>query len=334
MMKTFGLPRNMLVDFRLLSTPCSVSRKVTASLIERLDLAAGNSSKDDRLILTGPSGCGKSYLMLQAVSYCSINDWIVLYIPRGQKLVDSSTSYFYDPRTQLYLQPVASSQILQRLLIVNRRIIEQLKVTQTVTFEKHDSVITGAPLKDLIEIAVSEQHLAPTILSAVLTELGKQKMYPVLLAIDEFQTLYCKTSYRDQHYNTIRSFHLSLPRLLMEYASGKKVFSRGAVLGALSPTLTNYPLPPELQKVITPDNLPNPYTKLVPGLVEYSQGLETFPVPEKLDYNEAAALFEIWKKDSSFHTTVTDEFFLSKYTESSGNARDFVHRGLLATLIT
>ena len=73
-------------------------------------------------------------------------------------------------------------------------------------------------------------------------------------------------------------------------------------------------------------------------------------VPEKLNVNEAASLFGVWNKNKSFHTRElgaasrwidtdhspagSDEFFLAKYTESGGNPRDFVWKGLLSTLQT
>ncbi|KAL5492220.1 hypothetical protein ACEPAI_3667 [Sanghuangporus weigelae] len=330
-MKTFGLPRNVFVDFRILSTPCSVSRRMTESIAKRLDSASQGSSANNRLIMTGSAGCGKSYLMLQQVAYALANEWIVMYIPRAHKLVDSSTAYFYDPRTQMYLQPTASNQILQRFLSVNRKLIDQLQLTRDVAFEKRESVAAGQPLKSLFPIAGIEQHMAPTILSIVLEELGKQEKFPVLLAVDEIQALYCKTEYRNQHYEHIKSYHLSLPRLLMEYASGKRTLNRGAVLGAISSTITQYPLGPELKQALSLGEHLNPYTKLRKGLLEYTQGLEPLHVPDKLEYDEAVAMFEIWKKDRALHSKPTDELFLSKYSESSGNARDFIHGGLLAT---
>ena len=49
--------------------------------------------------------------------------------------------------------------------------------------------------------------------------------HPVL-AVDEFQALYGKTAYRDPHFVPIHSYHLSVPRLIMEYASGRRAFVR------------------------------------------------------------------------------------------------------------
>lgn len=48
--------------------------------------------------------------------------------------------------------------------------------------------------------------------------------HPVLLAVDDFHALYSQTMYRDPHFQPIKSYHLSMPRLLLDYASGRKTF--------------------------------------------------------------------------------------------------------------
>ena len=48
--------------------------------------------------------------------------------------------------------------------------------------------------------------------------------YPVLLAVDDFQALYCTSDYRDTEFNRIQGHHLSTSRLLLEYAGGLKSF--------------------------------------------------------------------------------------------------------------
>lgn len=102
LIRAYGVPRNLLVDFRVLSKPCSVVRDVTLRTIETLNAAAQPGSTPLRAVLSechatnlsvclpdstraaGPRGCGKSVLLLQAVEYCATNNnWIVLYIPRG-----------------------------------------------------------------------------------------------------------------------------------------------------------------------------------------------------------------------------------------------------------
>lgn len=46
----------------------------------------------------------------------------------------------------------------------------------------------------------------------------------MLLAVDDFQALYCDSTYRDPLFARIKSYHLSMARLLLEYTSGKKAF--------------------------------------------------------------------------------------------------------------
>lgn len=157
--------------------------------------------------------------------------------------VNSSTSYVYDPRTRTYLQPVSASSTLQKFLAVNSPLLQKLRIPENFPIEGRDTITQGAPLTDLIAVGVKDQSSAPAILSTLMEILGKQTeyvaryvdpgrftkvfiRYPVLLAIDDFQALYCKTSYKDPQFSTIKSYHLSMPRLLLEYASGKKSFVR------------------------------------------------------------------------------------------------------------
>ncbi|KAI0045817.1 hypothetical protein FA95DRAFT_1560786 [Auriscalpium vulgare] len=334
--RIFGVPRNVLVDFRILSKPASVVRDITVKLAGKLQRASQQSSEDNRIVLAGTRGSGKSYLLLQAVEYAASAGWMVLYIPRAINLVNSTSAYTYDPRTQTYQQPVFAYQTLQRFLTVNATALGKLSISSPVEIERRETLPVGTPLKDLIDVGLKDQSVAPTVLEALLAELGRQQKYPVLLAIDDFQALFSKSTYRDPHFAHIKAWHLSMPRLLLQYASGQKTFARGAVIGALSSSNTTFALTEDLRYALglQPYMHPSPYAKVVPELAAYTRGISTWKIPERLTVDEAAALFEVWNKDKSLHTHVPDEFFMAKYSESGGNARDFVWRGLLATLET
>ncbi|KAI0664394.1 mitochondrial ribosomal death-associated protein 3-domain-containing protein [Cubamyces menziesii] len=332
-LKAFGLPTNILVDYLLLSTPCSVVRQVTVDVLDQLDKAAQSSSQNTRLVFTGQPGCGKSYLMLQAVQYAIQKEWLTLYIPRGINLVNSSTPYAYDARTQTYGQPAYAQQLLKRFADVNAALLQSLTVQSSYPFDERE-VQNGAPIMDLINVGVEFQHQAPTVLNALFDELAKQTKYPVLLAVDDFQALYCMSQYRDPFYRAIKAYHLMLPRALLEFASGKRKFARGAFLGALSSQNTTFRAPLELiESLGLPPNGPtNPYVPRQPELIEYAKGLKNFVVPERLTVDEAASIFELWQQSKALHFPRGDELFLSKYTEASGNAREFVEKGLLQTV--
>ncbi|KAI0831871.1 mitochondrial ribosomal death-associated protein 3-domain-containing protein [Trametes gibbosa] len=332
-LKAYGLPTNILVDYMLLTKPCSIVREATVSVLDQLDSAAGTSSKDTRVVLTGKSGCGKSYLLLQAVQYSLQKEWINLYIPRAINLVNSSSPFVYDARTQTYNQPFFAQQLLKRFVDVNEALIRSLTVQGSYPLEER-AVSIGAPLADLINIGVEMQSVAPVVLSALLDELAKQTKYPVLLAIDDFQALYCMSQYRDPFFRAIKAYHLTLPRTLLEFASGERSFARGAVLGALSTQNTTYRTPLELIESLglQPTMPANPYVRREAELVEYAKGLKSFPVPERLTVDEAASLFDLWQQKKALHLPRGDEIFLAKYTEAGGNAREFVKKGLLQTV--
>ena len=78
---------------------------------------------------------------------------------------------------------------------------------------------------------------------------------------------------------------------------------RGAFIGAVAPSLTHFPIPLELKRQLSPEESSSPYTKTLPGMIEYAKGLKSFKVPEKLEYTEASAIFELWMKDGALHSS-------------------------------
>ncbi|KIM38358.1 hypothetical protein M413DRAFT_30198 [Hebeloma cylindrosporum] len=124
----------------------------------------------------------------------------------------------------------------------------------------------------------------------------------------------------------------------MEYASGKREFKRGAFIGSISSAQTTNPIPLELRDALELDYLDkrviSPYEKRNQILLDYAGGLKPLEVPAKLSLDEAAGIFEVWKGVQAFGKKgfPYDEAFLAKYTESSGNARDFVRKGILSSM--
>ncbi|KAJ6558985.1 mitochondrial ribosomal death-associated protein 3-domain-containing protein [Mycena sp. CBHHK59/15] len=424
------LDTNPLPQFRVLSKPCSLIRATTLSLIRALE---ESKSKFASLVLNGRSGCGKSFLLLQAAEYATATGWIVLYIPRAKQLVNSSTTFTYSLATQTYLQPVFARQTLQRFAAANAAQLALLRTAAPALIDGR-TVPAGTPLTELIALGVADASAAPAALDALLSALAAQERFPVLLAIDDFQALFGHSHYRDPHFRLIRPHHLSMPRLLLEFASGRRSFPRGAVLGALTSSDTQFPVPLQLREALRlpPDASPSPispYARRSAQLAAYLRApppppppatpaptskrnkpteadearrkaeeaelrrerraqeswrtWRTWPapvfeadvvgapahtgvdleydddddagltkatpklkvkggaplmrairVPERLSTEEALALFEVWMQDRALITENLDEMFMTKYAESSGNPREFVWKGLLATLQT
>ncbi|KAK1235319.1 hypothetical protein PQX77_001460 [Marasmius sp. AFHP31] len=356
--KHFGTPKNLLLEHRLLSERTSIIRDATVTTARLLDEAAEKSSERYRLVLTGRPGCGKSSLLLQGVRYALAKEWVVIYIPRAKQTINSTTPHTYDMRTQTYLQPRFAHETLRRLLAVNEKILSDIRMTGSLQLEKRE-IPSGITLAALADIGIKEGLgtaaqgvLAPVILDRLLLELGKQRRYPTLLAIDDFQCLYtAHSAYRDPHFSRIRPYHLSMPRLLLEYASGKRTFAKGAVLGAITATDPEHRTSVELRDALKlgPDmwdlcassrsngqgiwsGAGGPLEKRNKVFEEYANGLKAINLPRGFTLPEAAAAFGVWMKDGGILANPTDELFLSKYTESAGNPRDFIWKGLLSSL--
>lgn len=118
-------------------------------------------------------------MLLQAVQHCTSQKWIVIYIPRAVGIVNSTTPYAYDIRTQTYLQPAFAFQTLQRMLTVNAEPLGSIQLQENLVLEKQE-VPAGTSLVDLIGIAISERSRtmaqSPLILETVMKTLEKQTM--------------------------------------------------------------------------------------------------------------------------------------------------------------
>ncbi|KXN85208.1 37S ribosomal protein S23, mitochondrial [Leucoagaricus sp. SymC.cos] len=341
--KQLGLPKSVWKEFKLLAKPVSVVRGITLDAVNMLAKVQreSTSSLDTRVVFTGRSGSGKSYLLLQAVEWCLAHGWIVLYIPRAVNLVNSTTPYHYDLRTKTFFQPEAAYQILHRARVANAKTFKGLKTKESLTIAGAAKPIpAGTILYDLLDIPREQLAQAPIILGTLLKELEGHTANPVLLAIDDFQALFNKSLYRDPHFKPISTYHLHTPRLLLDYTSGRRSFTHGAVLGALTSTDPKFPISLELQDQLGAESLsrqpsaPEPYVLRSKILGEYLDGVKSVEVPKSLSVDEAGSVFEVWMKQRMLASKAHDELFMARYVESSGNPRDFVWKGLLSTLST
>ncbi|KAL9713893.1 hypothetical protein Ac2012v2_003504, partial [Leucoagaricus gongylophorus] len=319
--KEFGLPKSIWKDFQLLSHPASVIRGVTLDLVNYLNQVQKEhlSSEEARLVFSGRIGSGKSYVLYQAVEWCLTTGWIVLYIPRAANFVNSSTPYTYDLRTQTYFQPNAACHILHRVRSVNAQKFKNLKLQKTLDLgEGYKPAQPGTSLYEFCDVSKEEVAKAPVVLDLLTKELGEQTVYPVLLAVDDFQVLFNKSFYRDPHFKPISSYHLSVPRLLLSlFSPSLRSFSYGAVLGAVTSSDPAFPISLELKDMLDITDQANrpvveeEYVKRSEALKEYLEGVVSVEVPNQLSVQEAAGLFEIWMKQRALASSLHDEMFMS-----------------------
>ncbi|CAG7847120.1 SubName: Full=Uncharacterized protein {ECO:0000313/EMBL:CCA69094.1} [Serendipita indica DSM 11827] len=336
-LRIFGIPKSVEKTFDLVTRPFSVVRRPTLSLRQTLENAR-KSGSDNRIVITGGAGTGKSYLLLQTIIHCVASNWIVLYLPRAIDTVNCTTPYNYEPRTQTFLQPMLSEKLLRQLRDMGHSGLKKLTLTNDFAI---DSAPPGAPKKgqrliELIEYGILEVSMAPFVLEQLLAELASQTQYPFLLAIDDFQALYSQSQYKTPQFEPIESFHLSVPRLLLEYACGSRKIHNGALLSALSMSNTSWLPKTEIYEALNLDlthgKRPDAWDKRSEAYQHYAAGLKAFRMPERLEIKEAAGILDVMKNDRALLSDPSDQLFLSKYCESNGNPKEFVWRGLMATL--
>jgi small subunit ribosomal protein S29 len=83
-------------------------------------------------------------------------------------LVNSTTPYTYDLRTQTFHQPSASHQLLHRLRTVNASIFKRLKIEKPIVVEGFKTVNAGTNLYELCDVSREEVARAPVVLDEVM----------------------------------------------------------------------------------------------------------------------------------------------------------------------
>lgn len=116
-----------------------------------------------------------------------LNHWF-----KAINLVNNTSHYAYDIRTQTYAQPVYSFQTLQRMLTVNSELLNKIPLAEDLILEADGAkrgaetnriINKGTSLSQVIEVIIKEKEksrnvaAAPVFLEAVLKTLEKQKQF-------------------------------------------------------------------------------------------------------------------------------------------------------------
>ncbi|KAJ3540681.1 hypothetical protein NMY22_g4197 [Coprinellus aureogranulatus] len=141
-------------------------------------------------------------------------------------LVNSTNSYIYDIRTQTYLQPNASYRLFSHILEVNASLPSKIPLKNSFVSER--LTVEAGEGKTLVDLAQAglknkSQQSAPLVFDTLLKGLEEHKDVPVLVAVDDFQSLFHDSAYRDPIFQPTKPHHLSLPRTLLNYSSGPPV---------------------------------------------------------------------------------------------------------------
>ncbi|GAA5914127.1 hypothetical protein JCM5296_004717 [Sporobolomyces johnsonii] len=326
--KVLSVPTSIKNEHAFTPKPATVVRNVTLEVTSVLDAGRKASSKESRHVLDGGVGTGKSTLLLQAVSYAASTDWVVLYLPSATPLVNSSTPHLYSSARNLFDQPVLSASLLTKFSTANKAAFKALKTSQEWAFGER-KVAKGKSLEELCKAAGGDEKLVTSVFEAVIEELSAQKERPVLLAIDDAQSLFATSAYVDPTYQAIETFSLIVPRMLLGFVSGQRTFATGSVLLCASsvsphpsPAMTDFLSPP------SPSALPSAYDRA--RLASYptyaailASGVRKLAVPARLDRTEAVGIVKLLQGWRGVREQVSDRAFVERLVATDGNPREF-----------
>ncbi|CCF51671.1 hypothetical protein NDA11_006406 [Ustilago hordei] len=341
--KTFGLPQELERELATQPKPRSLVRQQTLDVLDKLD-AAAKDNKGTSIILDGSRGSGKSMLLVQSIAYALDDGWVVISVPRAINLINSSTLYTYNAQHKAYLQPEATRALLSAILKVNSGALKTIKTTEAFEVEG-EKVEAGTSLDVLLKRGTGDSSSAATtqtILEATFKTLCTQTERPVLVAVDDAQSLFRTTLYKDPDFLPLESYELGLARALLSLLTSSAI-KRGAFISALSTTHTEFLSPPELQIALAEKTWSklttqavNAYTKLTPQHLEHARQVvkkaDVVDTSKPLSKQEAAAIFAQLKEERRHWSAVNDELFLEKLVETNGNARLF-SKSLVSTLL-
>ncbi|GAA5940077.1 mitochondrial 37S ribosomal protein mS29 RSM23 [Sporobolomyces koalae] len=347
--KTLSIPASVQKEFAFTSRPASVVRQATLDVKHLIDQSKSKSSTSSRHIINGEAGTGKSTLMLQAVSYAQSSGFVIIYLPSATPLVNSSTPHIYSEPRALFDQPVLSAQLLTKLATVNKQAFKEIKTTKAYQFGTAPKFPAGKSLEELSKQANGDDKIVTSVFEALIEELSTQKTRPVLLAIDDCQSLFTTSSYVDPSYNQIESFSLVVPRLLLEFVSGQRSFESGSVLLApcslspvQSPALTDFLASSSPSTTLTPTRptahagLSSAYDRSPATTSHYSTYLSTlssvsstYQLSRRMTRQESVGVVELLRQARGVRVRegqgLGDQQFLERFVSSSGNWRQFVN---------
>ncbi|CAI2166825.1 9531_t:CDS:10 [Funneliformis geosporum] len=314
----FKFPTSLSKEFALFHRPSLVVRQSSVELISLLKNASTSPSTKNRFILSGSLGVGKSALLVQAISYAMCQPWIVIYIPHAIQYVNSSYPYIKVESTNEFVQPTLAVLILQQIKRVNERYLRNIKLRRSHKIHRH-AIEGDKTVSQLLDVGINDPHSAQDVFEIFMEEIGNNSEYPVLLAVDEVNAFYTNSEYRDVDDSLLEVNRLSLPRTILEYFSGKKDFTYGATIGALSHNFK--PFISKTLEIALGLSEASSWKPVSNTTWQYTTGLQRFDVKEYTK-DEAKAIMDYYY-DTAIMQQPKEQVFLKYFLATNGNPKKF-----------
>ncbi|KAJ1570035.1 37S ribosomal protein S23 mitochondrial, partial [Nowakowskiella sp. JEL0078] len=220
--------------FLNLYTPVLVFRKSSLDFINFVKKEADNPTSEKTLLLTGISGIGKSATLMQTLAYYHELNWIIIYIPKASEIISGTEPYAKRGNEEIWDQWTVSHNVLQSIKLFNENILSQVNLSKPVEIGE----TIAKTLQDLVDIGTDGTSHSIQALNVFFEELAqgdKSTRPPVLLAIDQINSLYADTAYHDTESRVIHASKFSFIKSMQDLMS-RKDLKQFVIVGAMDNT--------------------------------------------------------------------------------------------------
>ncbi|KAJ2581832.1 hypothetical protein GGH95_001871 [Coemansia sp. RSA 1836] len=315
-------PGHLSADFKLFGKPALLYREVTQTLVDQLDQFSKAAPKR-ATVFDGKNGAGKSAELLKLAAVAATSGHIVIYALSTLPWVNSSRPYGPGFKSDLFVQHELANELLRSVSAVSREALSKVPLGKDVVLGKK-SLGAEKTLADLVDVGMQTPSLAHDALDQLLAIASTQTVVPVLIALDEVNTLWCSTSYRDQEDSILPANRFRLARSFLPFFEGQTALAKGWVVGATSYTEVRF-MPKDLKTKLNPPPaipLANPQLAQAANVGKSSTELP-FDVAkiDRLSSAEAWGLMNFYQKANVVTTPLTEGLVAKKWVYANGNPR-------------
>ncbi|KAJ2024527.1 hypothetical protein GGI06_000957 [Coemansia sp. S85] len=310
-------PGHLAADFKLFGKPALLYRQVTQTLVDQMAQNAQTAPKR-ATVLDGLNGAGKSAELLKLAMVAATSGHIVIYGLSTLPWVNSSRPYGPGFKSDLFVQYELANELLRSVSAVSREALSKVPLGKSVALGKR-TLESGKTLADLVDIGLQTPSLSHDALDQLLEIASSQTVVPVFIGLDEVNTLWCKTSYRDQDDNVLPANRFRLAQSFLPFFEDRSL-AKGWVIGATSYAEVRF-MPRDLKtRLCPPPAIPiaNPDLARDPGVAELP--FDVVKV-ERLSSPEAWGLMQFYQKANIVTTPVTEGLVAKKWVYANGNPR-------------
>lgn len=181
--------------------------KLTDGLFACMHSDWENTKKDvPGFVIDGERGSGKSFALQQIVQFARESNWLVLYVPKARAWCYETPYVMKSPVDETKFDiDVAGVELLEKFLHCHGAQLSEIPLRGSYGDRYYPASLRAKPksvaeydpstltLRDLVENGIKDEDLACTAVVDLRAELAQVTEFPVLIAVDEYNTWFEKT---------------------------------------------------------------------------------------------------------------------------------------------